>query len=133
VSSFDAPRVRPAPDTVTGSALDGAPISRKLDGLTLIVAVKQSCDGCIDFIFSELNELSDVAVLILSATGDVNGEWSDSRQQVIVAPQLLQELDIRWPPFYVLVNPEQRLVVTEGVVFAPAQVAKEIAPYLPSR
>jgi hypothetical protein len=104
-----------------------------LDGLTLIVAVKQSCDGCIDFIFSELNELSDVAVLILSATGDVNGEWSDSRQQVIVAPQLLQELDIRWPPFYVLVNPEQRLVVTEGVVFAPAQVAKEIAPYLPSR
>jgi len=133
VSSFDAPRVRPAPDTITGTSLDGAPFSRTLVGLTLIVAVKQSCDGCRDFIFSELNELSDVAVLILSATGDENGEWNESRQQVIVAPEVLKELDIRWPPFYVLIDPEQRLMVTEGVVFAPAQVAKEISSYLSSR
>jgi hypothetical protein len=133
VSSFDAPRVRPAPDTITGTSLDGAKISRTLVGLTLVVAVKQSCDGCRDFIFSQLNELSDVSVLILSATGDDNGEWSDSRQQVIVAPLVLEELDIRWPPFYVLIDPEQRLVVTEGVVFAPAQVAREIASYLLSQ
>ena len=133
MSSFDAPRVRPAPDTITGTSLDGAKISRTLVGLTLVVAVKQSCDGCRDFIFSQLNELSDVSVLILSATGDDNGEWSDSRQQVIVAPLVLKELDIRWPPFYVLIDPEQRLVVTEGVVFAPAQVAREIASYLLSQ
>ena len=133
MSSFDAPRVRPAPDTITGTSLDGAKISRTLVGLTLVVAVKQSCDGCRDFIFSQLNELSDVSVLILSATGDDNGEWSDSRQQVIVAPLVLEELDIRWPPFYVLIDPEQRLVVTEGVVFAPAQVAREIASYLLSQ
>jgi hypothetical protein len=104
-----------------------------LVGLTLIVAVKQNCDGCRDFIFSELHELSSVPVLILSATGDDNDEWTNARQHVIVAPQMLQELDIRWPPFYVLVDPEQRLVVTEGVVFGPAQVAKEIASYLSSR
>jgi hypothetical protein len=133
VTSFDAPRVRPAPDTVTGTSLDGAPISKTLVGLTLIVAIKQSCDGCRDFILSDLNELSDVPVLILSATGDNNGEWGDSLQQVIVAPQMLKELDVRWPPFYVLIDPEQRLVVTEGVVFGPAQVAREIASFLSSR
>jgi hypothetical protein len=133
VSSFDAPRIRPALDTITGTSLDGAPISRTLVGPTLIVAVKQSCDGCRDFIFSELNELSNVAVLILSATGDDNGEWRDALQQVIVAPQTLQELDVRWPPFYVLVDPQRHLVVTEGVVFAPAQVAREIEMYLPPR
>ena len=83
--------------------------------------------------FSDLNELSDVPVLILSNTGDDNGEWSDSLQQVIVAPQMLKELDVRWPPFYVLIDPEQRLVVTEGVVFGPAQVAREIASFLSSR
>src|SRR5580692_9367791 len=87
VSSFDAPRVRPAPDTITGTSLGGTPISRPLVGLTLIVAVKQSCDGCRDFIFSGLNELTDVPVVILSATGDDNGEWSDARQEVLVAPQ----------------------------------------------
>jgi hypothetical protein len=133
VSSFDAPRVRPAPNTISGTSLDSVPLSKTLVGLTLIVAVKQNCDGCRDFIFSELNELSDVPVLILSATGDDNGEWTDSLQQVIVAPRMLQELDIRWPPFYVLVDPEQRLVVTEGVVFGPAQVASEIASYFSSR
>jgi hypothetical protein len=130
VSSFDAPRVRSAPDTITGTSLDGAGVSKVLIGLTLIVAVKQNCDGCRDFISSDLNELSDVPTLILSATGDENGEWSDSLQHVIVAPQMLKELDIRSPPFYVLIDPEQRLVVTEGVVFAPAQVASEIASYL---
>ena len=133
MTSFAAPRVRPAPDTVTGTSLDGAPISRPLVGLTLVVAIKQSCDGCRDFIFSELNELSNVPVLILSATGDNNGEWGDSLQQVIVAPQMLKELDVRWPPFYVLIDPEQRLVVTEGVVFGPAQVAREIGSFLSSR
>jgi hypothetical protein len=104
-----------------------------LVGLTLVVAIKQSCDGCRDFIFSELNELSSVPVLILSATGDNNGEWGDSLQQVIIAPQLLSDLDVRWPPFYVLIDPEQRLVVTEGVVFGPAQVAREIGSFLSSR
>jgi hypothetical protein len=104
-----------------------------LVGLTLVVAIKQSCDGCRDFIFSELSELSDVPVLILSATGDDNGEWGDSLQQVIIAPQLLSDLDVRWPPFYVLIDPEQRLVVTEGVVFGPAQVAREIGSFLSSR
>jgi hypothetical protein len=49
----------------------------------------------------------------------------------VVAPDVLKELEIRWPPFYVLVDPQERRVITEGVVFAPAQVASEIASFLP--
>lgn len=130
MSSFDAPRVRPAPDTITGTSLQGEAISRTLNGLTLIVAIKQSCDGCRDFVFSTLSELRDLPFVILSATNDLNGEWIDALQPILVAPQVLVDLDIRWPPFYVLVEPQQHQVVTEGVVFAPAQVAAEIAAYL---
>jgi hypothetical protein len=122
--------VRSAPDTITGTSLQGEAIRKKLDGLSLIVAIKQSCDGCRDFVFSTLSELRDLPVLILSATGDVNGEWVDALQSILVAPQVLADLDIRWPPFYVLVDPSQHQVVTEGVVFAPSQVASEIATYL---
>jgi hypothetical protein len=122
--------VRPAPDTITGTSLQGEAISRRLNGLTLIVAIKQSCDGCRDFVFSTLSELRDLPFVILSATDDLNGEWIDALQPILVAPQALVDLDIRWPPFYVLVEPQQHQVVTEGVVFAPAQVAAEIAAYL---
>jgi hypothetical protein len=97
---------------------------------TLIVAIKQSCDGCRDFVFSSLDELSHLPVLILSATGDLNGEWVDAVQPIVVAPGAIAELEIRWPPFYVLVDPKEHRVVSEGVVFGPAQVASEIAPYL---
>ena len=122
--------MRPAPDTITGTSLQGEAISRTLNGLTLIVAIKQSCDGCRDFVFSTLSELRDLPFVILSATDDLNGEWIDALQPILVAPQALADLDIRWPPFYVLVEPQQHQVVTEGVVFAPAQVAAEIAAYL---
>jgi hypothetical protein len=115
---------------VTGRTLDGDEVTRTLDGLTLIVAIKQSCDGCLDFVTSALDELGHVAVIIVSATIDLNGEWVGAKHEVVVAPELLVELGIRWPPFYVLVDPGNGRVVTEGVVFAPSQVAEEIAPYV---
>jgi len=130
VSSFDSPRPRPAPDSITGSSLQGEVLTRTLNEPTLIVAIKQSCDGCRDFVFSSLDELSHLPVLILSATGDLNGEWVDAVQPIVVAPGAIAELEIRWPPFYVLVDPKEHRVVSEGVVFGPAQVASEIAPYL---
>jgi hypothetical protein len=130
VSSFETPRPRPAPDVLAGHSLRGDEEVRALRGLTLIVAVKQSCDGCRDFVFSNLEELRGTPVVIISATGDLNAEWADAVQPILVAPDVLAELDIRWPPFYVLVDPQERRVVTEGVVFAPAQVASEIAPFL---
>jgi hypothetical protein len=79
---------------------------------------------------SPLSELDGVAVVIISATGEADGEWSDAVQPILVAPGAIDELDICWPPFYVLVDPRARRVITEGVVFGPAQVASEIAPYL---
>ena len=130
MSSFDPPRQRPAPDVISGLTLRGEKEARKLEGLTLIVAIKQTCDGCRDFVFSDLVELSDTPVVIVSATGDLNAEWVDALQPILVAPDVLKALEIRWPPFYVLVDPQERRVVTEGVVFAPSQVASEIAPYL---
>jgi hypothetical protein len=74
--------------------------------------------------------LDDVSVLILSDTSDAAGEWVDAVQPILVAPEALAALDIRWPPFYVLVDPARRLIVSEGVVFGPAQVAAEIRPYM---
>lgn len=130
VSSFDAPRPRAAPDVIHATTLQGASVTKELSETTLIVAIKQSCDGCRDFVRSPLSELDGVAVVIISATGEADGEWSDAVQPILVAPGAIDELDICWPPFYVLVDPRARRVITEGVVFGPAQVASEIAPYL---
>ena len=130
MSTFDAPRPRPAPDSVSGTTLQGETQTKTLDGLTLIVAIKQSCDGCRDFVNSSLDELDDVTVMILSDTGDSAEEWGDAVQPILVAPAALAALDIRWPPFYVLVDPARRLIVSEGVVFGPAQVAAEIRAYI---
>jgi hypothetical protein len=82
-------------------------------------------------VHSPLSELEGQRVVIVSATDDPDGEWAGSLQPVLVAPDVLAALDIRWPPFYVLIDPESRRVVTEGVVFDSAQVALETARYRP--
>ena len=94
------------------------------------MAVKAACDGCRDFLCSDLHELSDVDVVIVSAVA--SEEWLDAANEVLIAPELMRELDIRSAPFYVLIDPSRSRVVTEGVVFGPAQVAAEIAGALPS-
>jgi hypothetical protein len=101
---------------------------RVLEGLTLVVAVKPQCDGCRDFIDSDLDELDDVDVVIVSAAFD--DEWHGARQRVVISPETLRELDIRSAPFYVLIDATRERVVSEGIVFAPAQVADEISPFL---
>ncbi|HEY5121731.1 MAG TPA: hypothetical protein VII84_09170, partial [Acidimicrobiales bacterium] len=103
--SFDQPRERPAPTSTVGRTLDGGNATHELDVLTLIVAVKSSCDGCREFVHSDLAELRGVAVLIVSATEDSLGEWAGAAQPVLIAPDVLEELGVRWPPFYVLVDP----------------------------
>jgi len=54
----------------------------------------------------------------------------DSRHEIVVAPDLLSLLEIRWPPFYVLIDPRVGTVLVEGVVFGPGQVAQEIKSYV---
>ncbi|MFI5034790.1 MAG: hypothetical protein ACHQFZ_01115 [Acidimicrobiales bacterium] len=129
--SFDHPRERPAPSRATGRTLGGAPVELAFDRLTLVVAVKASCDGCRDFVHGPLEELAGVRVVVVSANDDGAPEWARAVREVLVAPELLAALDVRWPPFYVLVDPAGPRVVTEGVVFSPAQVAAEIARHLP--
>ncbi|HVA71327.1 MAG TPA: hypothetical protein VNF08_08410 [Acidimicrobiales bacterium] len=127
--SFDAFRVRPAPTVLHGRSLRGDDRFLALRRNTLVVAVKPDCDGCRDFVHGELRELAEVEVVVVSATtGDA--EWADAVQPILVAPELLHELGIRSAPFYVLIDSARSLIVAEGSIFSPAQVASEIASFL---
>jgi hypothetical protein len=127
--SFDPPRERPAPRTLRGHTLDGTTRTLQLTRPTLVVAVKPQCDGCRDFLFGDGHEFVDLDVVLVSATADE--EWRDAPREVMIAPALMDELNIRSAPFYVLIDPTSQRLLVEGVLFAPAQVASEIASYLP--
>lgn len=128
--SFDAPRRRPAPSSFSAVTLAGESRSHTFSGVTLVVAIKTRCDGCRDFVESTLDEFETIDVVIVSATGDDDGEWSQSRHPILIAPALLEQLDVRWPPFYVVIDAATREVVSEGVVFGPSQVADEMRAFL---
>lgn len=127
--SFDAPRERPAPAVLKGRTNGGDDAVVQLRGPTLVVAIKPDCDGCRDFVDGELVEFEGVPVVLVSATNG-NDEWQHARRVVLVAPELLDELEIRSAPFYVLIDPENRRVLCEGSLFSAAQVASEIASSL---
>jgi hypothetical protein len=129
IRSFDRPRKRVAPDSLKGHWSDGAEVTVELTETTLIVAVKADCDGCRDFINADLDELR-VPLLVISHDDDASSEWIDAVQPVLVSRDAFQQLDIRWPPFYVLIDPIAGRVLTEGVLFGPSQVIAEIEPYL---
>jgi hypothetical protein len=127
--SFDAFRVRPAPTVLRGRSLQGEERIRALRRLTLVVAVKSDCEGCHDFVHGDLRGLEGVEVVVVSATsGDET--WLDAVQPILVAPELMKELGIRTAPFYVLIDAARSLIVAEGTLFSPAQVASEIARHL---
>ncbi len=127
--SFDRPRSREAPDSLDGHWSLGAEETIALTEVTLVVAIKSNCDGCREFLNADLDELR-VRVLVISAEEEQLSEWRDARQPVFVSPDAFRALDVRWPPFYVLVDPVSHRVLTEGVLFGAAQVAVEIAPFL---
>ena len=128
--SFDAPHERPAPRALVGRTLDGEEVSLELGRMTLVAAVKSHCDGCRTFLESDLAEFANVDVVIISATQEE--EYRASQHVVIVAPDVMVELEIRAAPFYVLIDSSTSMVVAEGSIFSPAQVASEIAPYVVS-
>jgi hypothetical protein len=127
--SFDRPRDREAPDSLSGHWSHGDDETIHLTELTLVVAIKSHCDGCREFIDAGLEGFS-VPVLVVSADEDESSEWRDARQPVFVSPDALRLLEVKWPPFYVLVDPVAHKVVTEGVLFGASQVAAEIEPFL---
>ena len=126
--SFDRARERPAPSELVGRTLDGAPWRHRLDRTTLVVAVKANCDGCRDFVEGNLDEISRVDVVVLSAEPDE--EWRAQGRPVVISPQSLEDLQIPSAPFYVLVDASRGMVVSEGSVFSAAQVAQEISAFL---
>jgi hypothetical protein len=127
--SFDSPRERSAPNTLTGHWLNGAEATVALSEVTLVVAIKSHCDGCREFINADLSELR-VPIVVISAAEDDSSEWSDAKHPVLVSPESFRVLEVRSAPFYVLIDPVARRVVSEGVLFGPSQVAAEIAPFL---
>ncbi|MGB8195631.1 MAG: hypothetical protein WCF25_01320 [Acidimicrobiales bacterium] len=127
--SFDRPRERGAPSALRGHWSGGDETVLDLTDLTLVVAVKSNCDGCREFVNADLDGLH-VPILVVSAADDEASEWRDARRPVFVSRDAFRLLDVRSAPFYVLVDPLNGRVVTEGVLFGPSQVAAEIAPFL---
>jgi hypothetical protein len=97
--------------------------------MTLVASIKPNCDGCREFVHGDLHELDHVKVVITSVTNG-DGEWATARREILVAPALLDELDIRSAPYYVLIDPTSQLVVAEGALLSPSQVANEIERFL---
>jgi hypothetical protein len=113
---------------LSGRSLTGVERTIEVTTATLVAAIKPNCDGCREFLFGDLKDLVRVAVVLVSATtGD--HEWEGARE-ILVAPDLMNELGIRSAPYYVLIEPSTSSVVTEGALMSPAQVAKEIQRYL---
>jgi hypothetical protein len=126
--SFDAPRERSAPKVLIGAGSTGEQRRIELSRPTLVVAVKPDCDGCREFLHADLGVFASLDVVFMSAIS--SDEWRDAPHDVLVAPELMKELDIRSAPFYVVIDPSSAQVVTEGVVFGSSQVAAEIAGVL---
>lgn len=110
--------------------LGGEMVQGEFVSLTLILAVKEDCLGCQSVLEAPAGAFGDVSTMIVAARPSVEPFWRTSKHRVLISELLLQELDIRWPPFYVLINPSSEKVLSEGVVFAPEQVREEIAPHL---
>jgi hypothetical protein len=128
--SFDLPRERPAPRQLRGHTLAGEERAIEVTALTLVVAIKPNCDGCKEFVQGSLRDLDGVDVVLVSATSG-NEEWAAASREILVSAELLGELGIRSAPFYVLIDPATLTVVAEGTLFSPAQVASEIASFIP--
>lgn len=126
--SFDAPRQRAAPTVLVGEGPAGEKRRVEVTRPTLVVAVKPNCDGCRDFIGSDLSALAALELVLVARARD--DEWADARREVWTAPDLMDALLMTSPPFYVLIDPTSRGVVAEGVVFDVEQVASEISAYL---
>jgi hypothetical protein len=127
--SFDASRKRLVPKHLKGLSLSGVERSIEITSPTLVAAIKPNCDGCSEFVHGNLQELEHVCVVLISATSG-DGEWESAPREILVAPKLLIDLDIRSAPYYVLIDPTSSSIVTEGALMSSAQVAREIERFI---
>ena len=76
-----------------------------------------------------MSELSSWPVLLVAREIEGVSDFVGARHEVLAAPALLDALEVRWPPFYLLIAPDPLRVLSEGVAFEPAQVANELAEF----
>ena len=93
---------------------------------TVVLAVKANCDGCRDFLAARLAFEGFDVVLVSAAPMST----TESAAPIIVAGEWMARAGLVAAPSYTVIDPLASLVVTEGVAFAPAQVAQEIAAHL---
>ena len=124
--SIDSPRRRPAPTTAHLTDSAGATHVLTLEPRTLIVAVKSNCDGCRPFVEDLSIEFPGWRLIVV--TRDSMPAEAGHRT-VWLAPALMDVLEIASAPFFVALDGSPLNVVTEGVVFAPEQVSRELAEF----
>lgn len=130
VRSIDPPRERPAPRHYRGLSLSGELVQGEFVRRTLVLAIKEDCRGCRSVLEAPAGAFGDVAVLVVAARPSTEPWWGTCPHPLVVSELLLEQLDVRWPPFYVLVDPTTASVIAEGVVFGPEQVREEIAAHV---
>ena len=128
--SIDSPRERAAPPRYRGVDLGGESVEGHFVDRTLVVAIKEDCLGCRSVLESPTDAFGDVTTLLVAARSSREPWWTTTRHRVIISEELLAELDVRFPPFYVLIDAVHGRVLTEGVVFGPEQVREELAAFL---
>ncbi len=127
--SIDASRERDAPRRYRGVDVAGEPVEGEFTETTLVVAIKEDCLGCRSVLDAPVDAFG-VTTLLVAARPSAEPGWVTTRHRLVVSAQLLDELDVRFPPSYVLIDPERGRVIGEGVVFAPEQVREELARFL---
>ena len=121
--SFDPPRRRPVPTEFFVTNPDGSESLQTVGDGTLIVIVKDNCNGCADFVANRDQILSDLLVVTASRT-------ASETYGALYAPDFITQIDARFAPVYLLAGGSPLEVVTEGTVFSAEQVQAEIAPLL---
>jgi hypothetical protein len=124
--SFDRASPRPAPSAIDGTDRDGRAVRVAFARPTLVVALKEECDGCRGVVERGVEVAGADVVLVAASPGALDG----AAGVALVAPAAMDALGLRWPPAYALVDPDGPRVVAEGSVFSPEQVAAEVAAAL---
>ena len=124
--TIDSPRRRPAPTTARVRDSAGVEHVLALDARTLIVAVKSNCDGCRPFVDDLTLEFPGWHLLVVTRDAAVT---AGDHRTIWLAPEIMDALAISSAPFFVALDGSPLMIVTEGVVFAPEQVARELSEF----
>ncbi|MDE3222968.1 MAG: hypothetical protein KGL79_05995 [Acidobacteriota bacterium] len=122
--SIDPPRRRPAPLVLRGRDAHGGEREVNLEELTLLIVVKPNCQACEELLAHDARGFEGFNVWYL--VDEELALASDAPRLLRVSAATLATLEVRWPPAYLVVDPECAEVIFEGVVFDSGQIMEEI-------